>query len=154
VAVFLGTENGKARSLARVGIGLGLVLLSLQQIVQAAAPLGTSLVMTQLMGALGDTPLVGFLLAALLTWLLHSSLAIVLLVASLAASGVVAPPLALALVLGANAGAGIVAAVMTAQAPPAGRRAPIGNLLKRAGTALLLLPFIPQLLPLLQEAVP
>ncbi|WP_191061962.1 Na/Pi cotransporter family protein [Geminicoccus harenae] len=154
VAVFLGTESAKARSLARVGIGLGLVLLSLQQIVQAAAPLGTSPVMIELMGALGDTPLVGFLLAALLTWLLHSSLAIVLLIASLAASGVVAPPLALALVLGANAGAGIVAAVMTAQAPAAGRRAPMGNLIKRAGTALALLPFIPQLLPLLEAALP
>jgi phosphate:Na+ symporter len=154
VAVFLGTENGRARSLARVGIGLGLVLLSLQQIVQAALPLGTSPVMIQLMGALGDTPLVGFLLAALLTWLLHSSLAIVLLIASLATSGVVAPPLALALVLGANAGAGIVAAVMTAQAPAAGRRAPMGNLLKRAGTALVLLPFVPQLLPLLEAALP
>jgi phosphate:Na+ symporter len=154
VAVFLGTESGKARSLARVGIGLGLVLLSLQQIVQAAEPLGASPVMTQLMGALGDTPLVGFLLAALLTWLLHSSLAIVLLIASLATSGVVAPPLALALVLGANAGAGIVATVMTTQAPAAGRRAPMGNLLKRAGTALVLLPFVPQLLPLLEAALP
>ena len=154
VAVFLGTENGRARNLARVGIGLGLVLLALQQIVGAAEPLGASPVMAELMGALVDTPLVGFLLAALLTWLVHSSLAIVLLVASLAATGVVPLELALALVLGANAGAGIVAAVMTAHAPPAGRRAPIGNLLKRGGTALLLLPFVGQILPLLQEAVP
>ncbi len=154
VTLFLGTEHARARNLARVGIGLGLVLLALQEIVAAAEPLGTSPVMADLMGALVDTPLVGFLLAALLTWLLHSSLAIVLLVASLAGTGVVPLPLALALVLGANAGAGIVAAVMTAQAPPAGRRAPIGNLLKRAGTALLLLPFVGQILPLLQAAVP
>jgi phosphate:Na+ symporter len=154
VALFLGTEHARARNLARVGIGLGLVLLALQEIVAAAEPLGASPVMAELMGALVDTPLVGFLLAALLTWLLHSSLAIVLLVASLAGTGVVPLPLALALVLGANAGAGIVAAVMTAQAPPAGRRAPIGNLLKRAGTALLLLPFVGQILPLLQEIVP
>jgi phosphate:Na+ symporter len=43
---------------------------------------------------------------------------------------------------------------MTAQAPPAGRRAPVGNFLKRARTALLLLPFTSQILPLLQEVAP
>ena len=154
VTVFLSTENGRPRNMARVGIGLGLVLLALQEIVRAAEPLGTSPAMAQLMSALVDAPLVAFLLAALLTWLLHSSLAIVLLIVSLVAGGVVPLPLALALVLGANAGGGIVAAVMTAQAAPAGRRAPIGNLLKRAGTAMLLLPFIPYLLPLLQGFLP
>ena len=154
VTGFLGIENGRGRSIARVGIGLGLVLLALQEIVRAAAPLSSSPAMAGLMGALVGAPLVGFLLAALLTWLLHSSLAIVLLIASLASSGVVPLSLALALVLGANAGAGIVAAVMTAKAPPAGRRAPLGNLLKRAVTALLLLPFVGQILPLLQSLVP
>ncbi|HEX2529339.1 MAG TPA: Na/Pi cotransporter family protein [Geminicoccus sp.] len=154
VAAFLATENGKVRSLARVGIGLGLVLLALQQIVAAAGPLAASPVMAELMGALAHTPLVGFLLAALLTWLLHSSLAIILLVSSFVAAGMVPLPLALALVLGANAGGGIVAAVSTVRAPPAGRRAPFGNLLQRAITALVLLPFIPMVLPFLEQAVP
>jgi phosphate:Na+ symporter len=106
VTLFLGTENGRARNLARVGVGLGLVLLALQEIVRAAEPLDASPVMAELMKALVDKPLVGFLPAALLTWLLHSSLAIVLLASSLASTGVVPLPLAVALVLGTNAGQG------------------------------------------------
>ena len=154
VAAFLGIENGRARNVARVGIGLGLVLLALQEIIRAAAPLSASPIMAALLGALVEAPLVGFLLAALLTWLLHSSLALVLLIASLAAGGVVPLPLAIVLVLGANAGAGIAAVVMTAKAPPAGRRAPVGNLLKRGATAMLLLPFAPQILMFLGDLAP
>ncbi|WP_051328681.1 Na/Pi cotransporter family protein [Geminicoccus roseus] len=148
VAVFLGSEHVRARNIARVGIGLGLILLALKEIVLAAGPLAASPVMGEVMAALADTPLVGFLLAALLTWLLHSSLAVVLLVASLASSEVVPLALAMALVLGANAGGGLVAVMLTSRAPPAGRRAPIGNLASRAGMALLLLPFVEQIPPI------
>ena len=55
-------------------------------------------------GLEGD-PLIALLLAALLTWACHSSVAVVLLVASLAQAGLVSLPIALALVLGATSAA-------------------------------------------------
>lgn len=59
-------------------------------------------------GLEGD-PLIALLLAALLTWACHSSVAVVLLVASLAQAGLVSLPIALALVLGANLGGALPA---------------------------------------------
>jgi phosphate:Na+ symporter len=68
--------------------------------------------------------------------LMHSSVAFVLFAVSLTASGLVALPLALALVLGANIGAGLVAVGLTFDAGPAARRVIWGNLAFRTLGAL------------------
>ena len=60
--------------------------------------------MRALLGSLAGEPVLAMLVAGALTWACHSSVAVVLLIASLAASGVVAPAASLALVLGANLG--------------------------------------------------
>ena len=59
------------------------------------------------LGALTTQPVLDVLVAAALTWAAHSSVAIVLLVMSLATKGVVPPDAAFALVLGANLGTAI-----------------------------------------------
>ncbi len=90
-------------------------------------------------GLEGD-PLIALLLAALLTWACHSSVAVVLLVASLAQAGLVSLPIALALVLGANLG-GALPALGVAGSRVA-RRLPLGNLLVRLLGCLLVLPWL------------
>ena len=77
---------------------------------------------------LAHDPLLAVVLAAVLTWAMHSSVAFVLFVVSLTAAGLVGLPLALALVLGANVGGGLVALGLAAGAPPAARRVVLGNL--------------------------
>ena len=64
--------------------------------------------------------MLGFLAAIAVSWLVHSSLSIVLLVMSLAAAGALPVPLALALVLGANVG-GALAPFLTLSDPGARR---------------------------------
>ena len=51
-----------------------------------------------------DEYVIAVLFGALATWVVHSSLSTVLLVMSFAASGIIHPPLALSLVIGANIG--------------------------------------------------
>ena len=69
------------------------------------------------------------LLAAALTWAAHSSVAVVLLVMTLAEKGVVPPVAAFALVLGANLGTAINPLLEGAASEGgAGRRLPMGNL--------------------------
>src|SRR3546814_1645191 len=80
-------------------IWLGLMLLALHLIVWTSAPLRESEVFGVLLQPLGSEPMLAVLVGALLTWAAHSSVAIVLLIMTLAASGVFAAPLALALVL-------------------------------------------------------
>ena len=86
-----------------------------------------------LLGAIATEPVMDVLVAAGLTWAAHSSVAVVLLVMSFAAKGVVPPDAAFALVLGANLGTAINPVLEgVAGDDPVARRLPIGNLLNRA----------------------
>src|SRR3546814_7998323 len=100
------------------------MLLSLQLIVQASAPLRESQVFGVLVEPLSHEILLVVLAGAMLTWAAHSSVAIVLLIMSLAGSGVLPIQLALALVLGANLGAAITPVGITWGSPAAARRPP------------------------------
>jgi len=97
------------------------------------------------LGALTGEPALALLVAAGLTALLHSSLAVVLLIASLAGGGLLDMAGTAALVLGANLGGAVPPLLATAREVPAGRRVPLGNLVMRAGGALAALPFVAML---------
>lgn len=144
VGLFMTASGDRARHLGRVGIGLGLMLLALHLLVTATLPLRDTAGLPLVLASLAAAPVVAVLVAMLLTWLSHSSLAIVLLLTSLAANSLLAPPLALALVLGANLGSGLVSVLITAAAPGAARRVPLGNLLMQATLVALLLPLVPE----------
>jgi phosphate:Na+ symporter len=89
VVTFLSSKATRWRDMGRVGIGLGLMLVALRMIGGLAQPLQASATLQVLMEALAGETLPLVLLAAILTWVAHSSLAIVLLVASLAMGGLV-----------------------------------------------------------------
>jgi len=146
---FLSARRSRHKNLARITLGLGLMLLALHLIVEASAPLRESQVFTVLVQPLGREPILAVLVGALLTWAAHSSVAVVLLIMSLAASGVLAAPLALALVLGANLGAAITPIGITWGSPAAARRPPVGNLVIRTAGVLAMLPVLQWLLPYL-----
>ena len=107
VLLFTLSEGDQAKAIGRIGIGFGLMLLSLIHLKSAAAPLEHSPLFTSLLGGLAGDPFLGFFVAVALTWLMHSSLTMVLFVMALAAANVLPMPLAFALVLGANVGGAI-----------------------------------------------
>jgi phosphate:Na+ symporter len=123
----------RTRDLGRVGIGLGLMLLALGQLLTLLAPYENLPSLRVLLGAVATAPLIGVLVAAAFTWAAHSSVAVVLLIMSFAARGVVPPDAAFALVLGANLGTALNPLFeASSAADPATRRLPLGNLLNRA----------------------
>jgi phosphate:Na+ symporter len=136
VLVFMSTEADRARGVARIFIGLGLMLLALVHIGLAAAPLRDSALFRSLLTGLAGEPVLGFLAATAVAWLVHSSLSVVLLVMALAAAGALPVPLALALVLGANVGGALAPYLTLSSLAPAGRRVPLGNLIMRTAVAL------------------
>jgi len=125
--VFQRCEGRRPRSIGRVLLGLGLIFQALAMIVDVSAPIRESALVIDVVQALGSEPALAFLIAALLTWLAHSSLATVLFVASLSATGTLPLPVAVVLVLGANLGAALPALSATWQSPPAARRVAAGN---------------------------
>jgi len=149
---FLSGEGSKRRNLSRTAIGLGLILLSLKLISLASAPLREAEAVSIILTPLASEPLLAILVAALITWMAHSSVAIILLIMSLAALHILNVQLALLLVLGANFGGAIAAVTMTMRSTAATKRVPIGNLLMRLVGVLIALPFVPWVLPYLALA--
>ena len=144
---FLAARRSRHKNLARITLGLGLMLLALHLIAGASAPLRESQVFTVLLEPLGREPALAVLIGAGITWAAHSSVAIVLLIMSLAASGVFAAPLALALVLGANLGAALTPVGITWGSTAATRRPPLGNLMIRAAGVVAVVPVLHWVLP-------
>jgi len=142
VLAFFSTEARGPRQIGRIFVGLGLMLLSLQLIVTASNPLHQSEMLQSILQPLGDDPLLAVALAALLTWLSHSSIATVLFFMSLATAGVVPVPLSMALILGANLGSAIAPFVLSLKSGPEARRIPIVSLAFRLVGAVAALPFI------------
>ncbi|MDP6165551.1 MAG: Na/Pi cotransporter family protein [Gammaproteobacteria bacterium] len=134
-------------------IGLGLMLLALQLILSASGPMRDSDIAQGVLAALASDPILAVLVAAIFTYMAHSSLAIILLVVSLAGTGVLGVPVALTLVLGANLGGALPAVMATMNKTPEVRRPPIGNFLFRLFGCILVLPWLGQvelLLPLIE----
>src|SRR5579883_1645213 len=142
------------RAVGRIAIGLGLILLALHILVDTLAPAEQAPAVRVLLGAVTHDPLLCILIATALTWAAHSSVAVVLLVMSLAYSHFVGAEAALALVLGANLGSAINPLIEGGvRGDPTSRRLPLGNLLNRLVGIVIALPFLPFLareLPALQ----
>jgi phosphate:Na+ symporter len=144
VIAFKQSGKTRTRDLGRAGIGLGLVLLSLHLILVTVEPVEKAGVVRDLFAVLSGHPLLSIVIGALMTWAAYSSIAVVLLAMSLAAAQIVAPDVALALVLGANLGNVIPQWLGAGKSNPA-RRLALGNLIVRGIGCALVLPFLPQI---------
>jgi phosphate:Na+ symporter len=132
VVLFRRATATRTRDLGRVAIGLGLMLLALHQIVDLITPYEDTPSLRMMLGTIATDPLIGLLVAAVLTWAAHSSVVVVLLVMSLASKGAVPPDAAFAMVLGANLGSAVNPLLEGAPGDdPRARRLPMGNLLNR-----------------------
>ena len=104
---------------------------------------------------MASEPLIGLLIAAVLTWAAHSSVAIVLLVVSLVAQGIIPLTYGLAMVLGANLGTAINPLIEAATGgDPAQRRLPLGNLLSRIVSCVPAMMILDALGPMLMRIEP
>lgn len=142
--VFTIFENrpGRLSHFGKMMIGLGLMLLALSLIKQGAAPLRESEVLPVVLDSLDQDPVLLVLIAAALTWLCHSSLAVVLLLGSLTASQIVPLHVGMAMVLGANLGGVMAPLIATMKDSPEAMRIPVGNLLMRLFGVILILPLL------------
>jgi len=137
--VFRLRDDSRFESVGCALIGLGLMLLALHMLGSTLAQVESTPVFQLIMQSLDGDLLIAVLVALLLTWLCHSSVAVVLLIVSLAATGMLSATTLVALVLGVNIG-GALPSVINAGSS-VGRRLPLGNLLVRVVGALAVLPF-------------
>jgi phosphate:Na+ symporter len=148
VTLFLRRQDTPWGRFGRILIGLGLILFALQWIRTATQPIVDAAGVKVLFSTLTGDVFLDVLVAALAAIAFYSSLAVVLLVATLASLGVIALPVALGLVLGANLGSGLLAMLSTLRSEPEARRVTLGNFLFKLIGCALAIPLIAHLAPL------
>jgi phosphate:Na+ symporter len=147
VVAFRNSSRTRTRDIGRACIGVGLMLLALHLLVQTLAPIQASATLGRVLDALAEHPLPNMVLAAVIAWAAHSSIAGVLFVATLAGGGVLLPQAAIAMVLGANLGSAMNPLLQSGgrAGDRAKLRLPLGNLVNRMLGAALVLAFLPEI---------
>ena len=144
---FAKKRSGRFKNFGRIFIGLALMLFALIWIKDAAEPLKESKILPVILGALESDKIFAILIAALLTWLAHSSLAIILLLMSFVASGILPLVLGIYMVLGANLGGTVPPILATLKDHPEALRVPVGNLIIRLIGVSTVFYFVPYIQP-------
>ena len=154
VVLFITRQSSSAGRVGRVLIGLGLMLLALEMVVQASGPMLASPIIKAMLGSLNSDIVMEIVMGAVLAVIAYSSLAIVLLISAMAASHVVPLDVALGLVLGANLGSGLLAVLTTAKSAVEVRQVTVGNLVFKLMGVMLVAPFVGLWLRYVQPQMP
>jgi len=152
--LFVIKKSGKLKNIGRIFLGAAFMLMALYLIRSGAEPLKTSELLPQILTTLENDPFFAVLVAALMTWLAHSSLAVILLLMTFVASGVLPILLGFYMVLGANLGGTISPIIATLRDNPAALRIPVGNLLIRLIGVTAIFFLIPHVLELFNKYDP
>ena len=142
VTLFITRQASTPGRVGRIFIGLGLMLLALESIVQASGPILASPLTPTILEAMGGDLLAEIVIGAVLAIVSYSSLAVVLLIAAMANTHVVPEAMALGLVLGANLGNGLAAVLTLARSEAEVRQVTVGNLLFKIIGVLVMAPFV------------
>jgi phosphate:Na+ symporter len=142
VVLFLSRQSSPTGRIGRILIGLGLMLLALRLVSASTEIMTQSPAVKALIGTISSELLLEITVGAFLSLIAYSSLAIVLLTATMAASGLLPLEPALGLVLGANLGSGLLAVLTTAKSAVEVRQVPMGNFVFKAIGVLIAAPFV------------
>lgn len=163
--ILVGVALNRGSSSARKGsgtalIGIGLMLLSLHLLSAATEPMRESPALAAFVRLLDGAWPVALALSAVLAVVSSSSLAVVVLILSLASTGILSTELIIVLILGANLGGAIPPVLATLSGPASARRITTGNLAVRAVGCVIALPLaafaadLLDMLPLSPEKLP
>lgn len=142
VAMFTYSDGGRTRDIGRMLLGIGMMLLALKLILAASTPMRESAIVQSIFSSLGNDLILAVLVAAIIAWMAHSSLATVLLIITLAGTGALDTSVAFAFVLGANIGSAIPPFIATLGGSSSARQPPLGNLIFRVAGVVIALPLI------------
>ncbi|WP_417806862.1 Na/Pi cotransporter family protein [Thioclava sp.] len=145
VVMFLRGHQRRIRQTGRILIGLALIFASLAMIREATTPLVDSQGAANVMAYLARDTVTAFVIGAVFAWVVHSSVAAVLLFVTLVSQGLLPPEAAVAMVLGANMGGTFIAFMLTLTAEIDSRRMIVANFALRGGGAIILLALLSRL---------
>jgi phosphate:Na+ symporter len=132
--LFLKTERRTLRQAGRITLGVALILLSLDLLREAVDPIRESGLLPAISAYLERDYVTGFVAGAALAFVMHSSVATILMCVTVVAIGALPIAVGISLVLGANLGSALIPVWLSRSETPSARRIPLANLMLR-GTA-------------------
>ena len=144
--LFVKTDQRRLRQYGRILMGIAFILISLRFLREAMDPIRESAFLPAISAYLARDYLTAFIVGATLAFVMHSSVASILMFVTLVAIGAIPLAAGMSLVLGANLGSAVIPIWLTRGMGPLARRVPFFNLGLRGSWALLIL-FAVNLLP-------
>ncbi len=147
--MFLTFDGDQRRQIGRILLGIAFILISLGMISQASAPISSSTLVPVVAGLLQKEIVTAFVLGVIFAFIMHSSVAAILLCVALAIENVISINVGVAIVLGANLGGALLPIWLTRNVERENRRIVFANVVIRglgAVVGLALLMTFPQLI--------
>ena len=147
--MFLTFGSDYRAQVGRIFLGIAFILLSLGMISQASAPISGSTLVPVVAGFLQKEIVTAFVLGVIFAFVMHSSVAAILLCVALAIENVISINVGVAIVLGANLGGALLPIWLTRNVNRENRRVVFANVVIRglgAVLGLILLMTFPQLI--------
>lgn len=137
--LFVKSEQRKLRQAGRIILGIAFILISLRFLRETMDPIRDSAFLPVIADYLASDFLTAFIVGALLAFLMHSSVAVILMCVTLVSIGAIPVAAGVSLVLGANLGSAIIPVWLSRGMKNAARRVTAANLAVRGSGALLAL---------------
>ena len=139
--MFLKSQTMLPKQIGRALLGLALILIALELMRATVTPIRDSAFLPQIAIFLERDFITAFLVGAVLTFIMHSSVAAVLMFVTMVTIGALPLMVGISLMLGANLGSSLLPLWMTRTMPPAARQVPVMNAVLR-GTAAVIMVFV------------
>jgi len=136
--MFLKSRSAMPKQIGRAVLGVALILVALELMRATVMPIRDSAFLPQISALLERDFLTAFLVGAVLTFVMHSSVAAVLMFVTLVAIGALPLMVGISLMLGANLGSSLLPIWMTRAMPPKARHVPAVNALLRGSAAIIM----------------
>ena len=137
--LFVKTEARKARQLGRILMGVAFILISLRFLREAMDPIRDSAFLPAIAEYLARDYITAFLVGAALAFVMHSSVAAILMCVTLVQIGAIPFAAGMSLVLGANFGSAFIPVWLSRGMEISARRIPFANLGLRGSWAVVTL---------------
>jgi len=137
--LYVKVEQRHWRQVGRILMGIAFILIALRFLREAMDPIQDSSFLPAIANYLAGDFLSAFLIGASLAFVMHSSVAAILMCVTLVQIGAIPFSAGVSLVLGANLGSAAIAVWLTRSMEPSARQVPFANLTIRGTGALLAL---------------
>ena len=135
--MFLTFDGDHRAQIGRILLGIAFILISLGMISQASAPISGSTLVPVVAGFLQKEIVTAFVLGVIFAFIMHSSVAAILLCVALAIENVISVNVGVAIVLGANLGGALLPIWLTRNVDRENRRVVFANVVIRGLGAVL-----------------